>query len=262
MNLLLRDEKADKFASLFQYLSKSFGEQVVLQFDSKDGMFMQCMDSSQVSITEIKLIPSFFNGYVCERKIEIGVSSLLLYRILCAREKSQCLQLKVDDDLAQATLCFLGDTKTSFNKTYIIPLINIQQDILDIPTIEYVAEFSLNSANFATMISNMKLFGDTVKVECTEEQILWEIKSLEAGALKVEIEIKDLHAYAIDEDTADLHASFSLNYLNNICQYHKLCPLMEFFFSKDMPLKIRYQIDSESQMVFYLASKIDDDEAS
>jgi proliferating cell nuclear antigen len=260
MNILIRDDKrAESFASLFQYL-RFFGDKIVLHFDPQDGMFMQGMDTSHVSIAEIRLQPDFFEGFVCTERVEIAVGTAFMYRILNSRKSNQVMQLMLNPQHAKLVISFSGDSKTTFNKEYELPLLAADHELLQIPECEYQAEFALNSANFASMVQQMQLFGDSAKVQCTDEHILWQIQSSDAGSMKVEIEIADLDEYAIEEDEHDISASFSLRYLSFICQYHKLSPKMQLCLSRNVPLKVQYTLGSGGTMIFYLAPKLGDEE--
>ena len=94
MNVVLRNQqKAEVFSSLFQHI-KLFTEHVNIMFE-KDHMYLQSMDSSRVSIFEIKLASTWFDTYehTHNTSIPIGVSSSLLFKILNTRDKLQELQL-------------------------------------------------------------------------------------------------------------------------------------------------------------------------
>lgn len=79
----------------------------------------------------------------------------------------------------------------------------------------------------------------------------------------VEIKIDDLTTFIIDEG-GKLHLSFSLQYLHNICLYHKLAKEIEIKLSEAYPVQIIYDLGGEhgnnAKIKFYLAPKINDEE--
>jgi uncharacterized beta-barrel protein YwiB (DUF1934 family) len=102
------------------------------------------------------------------------------------------------------------------------------------------------------------MFGDTMEFLCTEEIIKMISDSNHAGKMSVDININELTSYAIEED-GELRISYSLSYINNICQFHKICKEIEIAIVENNPMKISYDICDGAKLVFYLAPKIWDD---
>jgi hypothetical protein len=132
---------------------------------------------------------------------------------------------------------------------------------MSIPDFETNAELTISSANFSNTINQLKMFGDTLGVECSDESIQLNSISQESGKMKVIITIDDMTSYVIEE-AKTVKLNFSLNILNNICLYSKISKEMEIHFTENYPLKIIYKIaqDEGTKIVFYLAPKISDDD--
>ena len=131
---------------------------------------------------------------------------------------------------------------------------------MEIPEINSQADLTINSVNFANIINQLKMFGDNLDIECSEEKIILSSTSHETGKMVVDIKIDDLDEFAID-DGEELTLSFSLTYLHNICLYNKLSKDIEIKLTKNYPMKIVYYIsDKLAKMTFYLAPKINEDD--
>ena len=156
---------------------------------------------------------------------------------------------------------YTGENKTEFEKHFEIPLIEIDSDMLVIPEVDYQTEFSVSSSNFSSIINQLKMFGDTMDIHCSEEKIQLSSYSQEHGKMVVEIKIDDLTSFSINEDEK-INLSFSLTYLHHICLYNKLAKEIELKISSDFPMKIIYLLggDDEAKMSFFLAPRINDDE--
>jgi proliferating cell nuclear antigen len=228
----------------------------------KDHMYLQSMDSSRVSVFEIKLQSSWFDSYehTNPTSIAIGVSSTLLFKILNTRDKIQELQLIFDEnDNDKLFINFSCDNKAVFDKKFELPLVDLEYELMAIPDSESQAEISINSANFANIINQMKMFGDTLEIECDEEKIMMYSIGQESGKMLVEINIDDLTEYSINEGES-MKLSFSLNVLHNICMYNKIAKDVEIRLTENFPMKLTYSLgDDNCKMVFYLAPKINDD---
>jgi proliferating cell nuclear antigen PCNA len=260
MNISIKDPfKSDIFSIIFQHI-KVFTEDIIILFE-KERVFFQSMDSSRVSIFELYIPSNWFDTYEHTENcsIPVGIKASLLFKILNTREKSQETIITFDkneDD--KLFIQFISEDKAVFNKRFEIPLIEIENEYLSIPEVDYNAEFSISSANFANIINQLKIFGDTIDIQCTEEKI--ELNSFTEGSGKmcVDIEIEELSEYSINENEI-INISFSLNILHNICLYNKISKEVHIKVKKDSPMKIIYNLgDENTKLVFYLAPKIND----
>lgn len=149
-------------------------------------------------------------------------------------------------------------SKAYFDKHFELPLIDVEEEMMQIPEMEHTAELSMQSAQFANIITQLKMFGDSMDVQCSEERIALASTSQEQGKMYVEIGINDLSEFAIDEG-ADLSLSFSLSYLKNICAYNRISESVAIKFSDSYPMQVAYHLGGESaKLMFHLAPKIED----
>lgn len=270
---ITNQQKAEQFAMLFQHV-KAFTDHINISF-LEDRMYVQCMDNSRVSIMEITLPSGWFQAYEYTASTTVGISSSMLYKVLNSREKTQGVEIDYSDTETDKLHIHLRNpedvpaNKTDFEKHFEIPLIDLDEDTMDIPAIEYQAEIAISSYHYATIINQLKMFGDTMEIQCSEEKIMFVSHSPENGKMFVEIKIDDLSSFIIDEGS-QLLLSFSLTYLHNICLYNKIAKEVYLQFSKDFPMKLSYFLDSGSvdieteeirpKLSFYLAPKINNEE--
>jgi hypothetical protein len=102
----------------------------------------------------------------------------------------------------------------------------------------------------------MVVFGNDIRFICSEEKIDLVTNGI-AGELLVNIPIEELAEFSIIEgDNVDL--TYSLSYINKMCLTNKLTNDISFFISKEYPMKILYNIGDESNLVFFIAPKVND----
>jgi proliferating cell nuclear antigen PCNA len=261
MNISLKNsDRADKFAYIFQNM-KLFTGQINMLFE-ENRLYIQAMDSARVSIFEVEIDKSWFDVYTKteETNICLGLNASLLYKILSTRDKSQELNIIYNSEESDKLgINFHSDDKAVFDKCFVIPLMDIDEQLMEIPENEGHAEITINATSFANVISQLKLFGDTIDISCSEEKILFCSNSVDAGQMTVEIKIDDLDAFSIN-DGANLKMSFGLTHLHNICTYHKICKDVEIKWINEFPMQITYPIDNNlAKLRFYLAPKMSDD---
>ena len=259
MNLTINNPvKLEAFSAIFQNM-KLFSDNVNISLD-ETGLFLQAMDAGRVSIVELSIPNDWFDSYSINSGMTIGLNSVIFHKILSTRDKSQNIQIEADDNPDTLIVRFKSSDSAVFDKTFEIPLVDIDSETMDIPTVEYQAEFSLPSVNFNNLMNQLKMFGENMDVDCSEDRIVLYSSSQDCGKMSVEIKIDDLNSFSIDEGER-LAMSFSLLYLYNISQFHKISKEVELKFKRDYPVQLVYNLGAENAMLrFFLAPKIKDDD--
>jgi proliferating cell nuclear antigen len=302
--VLNTSSKSDSLTGIIQNL-RSFTDTVNIQF-TEEGLSIQTMDNSHISVVELSIPAGWFNDYECPESVILGVNINILSKILAAKDKSQILTINHTQDKLEIHFTSIlpeiqnivleikdeekeqqeqpvieesgkkgkgkGKSKEPKEKKpkeqpkldskiydmhFEIPLVDIESEAIDIPPIDYAAEFSLSSLNFANIVSQLRLFGDTMDIECSEEKIQLYSHGIESGKMSVEINIDELTEFSINEGER-LTISFGLNYLNHISAFHKLTKEIELKICDNYPLYAAYNFGEDAKVKFYLAPKISD----
>jgi proliferating cell nuclear antigen len=282
--------KAEAFTAIVQNL-RNFTETINIQF-TEAGLSIQTMDTSHISVVELVIPSSWFTEYECEESEILGVHFGILSKILATKDKSQSLTLNhskenedkleihfvssplptiIENAVIESAPITIKVKKSAlkpvkkvpevkiYDTHFEIPLIDIESEAIEIPPIDYAAEFSLSSTNFSNIVSQLRLFGDTMDIDCSEEKIVLYSHGVESGKMCVEINIDELTEFAINEGET-LKISFALNYLHNICAFHKLTKEIQLKICDNYPLCAIYSLGDDATVKFYLAPKITDDD--
>ena len=259
LNLEIQNiNKCHVFTTIFQHM-KLFSENINVHFKT-DGLSLQTMDSAHVSVIELCIPSTWFDRYDLEEDVVIGLNTVLLFKILSTREKEQVVLFDYHGDNTDQLQIRFESEKSMFNKAFDVPLVDLDTEIMGIPAMEYEAEFTLPSAHFAELVNQLKLFGDSMDIQCSEEEIILYANSVDSGKMSVKIDIEDLNSFVIDEG-GQMRVSYSLNNLYNMVQFHKLSPNVDISLKTDFPMKLRFNIlgDVDAHITMYLAPKISDE---
>jgi len=251
------------------------------------------MDNAHVAILEMSLPAGWFDVYALssDANVRIGFNATFLHRILSSRDRDQQIHLVYHAEDSDRLLVHLNrpadtatDAKsdapkkdkksssasaTTFDKHFELPLMDIEEEGMQIPEIDYTAELSMQSSQFSDIITQLKMFGDTMDFQCSEEKISLSSTSHDQGKMFAEIGINDLLEFAIEEG-ANLAMSFSLTYLKYFCAYSRISEHVSIKFGESYPMRIGYSLgksmsnvlgenEEEGSLVFHLAPKINDD---
>jgi proliferating cell nuclear antigen PCNA len=252
---------------------KHFCDHINIIF-KKDHVYAQGMDNSHISIFELFIPVTWFDSYnfIGDADIVVGVNVGLFYKILNTRDDGQEIFIKYDiekpDKLYLHFITGSASSKPLFDKHFELPLIDLESEMMSIPEVDYQAEFSLSSSNFATIVGQLRQFGADLLIKCGEDEIRLTAKSNESGNMSVVVPIDDLSLFAINEGEV-LNLSFSLSHLHNICSFHKISDDINIKISGDYPLKATYflekiadddeDLSGKARIVVFLAPRLSDD---
>jgi proliferating cell nuclear antigen len=162
-----------------------------------------------------------------------------------------------DDDQLEIKFESEGDTKKKdFKKSFKMPLIEYEYEEMNIPTPDYDAEFSFSSKQISDIFSQLNNFSDDIIMQCSENDVNLSANGAN-GEMKVEIPIDELTSFSIVEGEI-ITLTYSLAYINKMCITNKLSTDIDFSLSNECPLKINYDLGDDSNLVFFIAPKMND----
>jgi DNA polymerase III sliding clamp (beta) subunit (PCNA family) len=211
----------------------------------------------------VNIQQDWFNTYNVLKPTHISFDTHTFHTIISSCQDSNHIHIRYDEsddsDYLHIDLVSPIDSNTSireFNKYFKLPLSDYEYEYMNTPTIDYDAEFAINSKSICEIMSQMMIFGSDINVKCSEEKIHLITHGI-TGDMLVNIPIDDLSAYSVVEgDIIDL--KYSLSSIHKMCLTNKLSNEIMFYISNDYPMKIEYDLGNNSNIVFYVAPKISD----
>ena len=256
--------KLEMFVALFQLL-KNWSTQLNLQFEP-DQLYIQTMDKSHICLSNIVIKASWFNEYFVEEATSISVdtgSFATMMNYAVKHNKVDIIFNDADKLFINLTSATNGTTASSpanttgnFDHFFELPLMDVEQENLSIPTVDYDVEFSMDSKKFTDLISELMVFGPNLNIICTEELLEFN-SSGDTGKLKVNIPIDSLNEFAISEGEK-LDISYSLAHIGKMCLSTKLGGEIGVGISAEYPMSLKYSLGEESMVAFFVAPKIAD----
>lgn len=237
------------------HLLKSCTSCVCMMFQ-KDLLHIQGMDKSHICLFDIKIAKMWFSEYNCDDE-RYCVDTHTFYNIINSSGETHDIVLSSTENEDTLDIDLITNQGGQFNKHFRIPLIDMEYDVLEIPETEYDAEFSMHAKKICDIVNQMTSFGSDINIKCSEESFELIANGI-IGEMSVKIPIDDLTAFSINEGEV-INLKYSLSYINKMCLTNKLSTEIDFFISRDCPMKIKYDLGKESSFAFYIAPKIADD---
>jgi len=264
MKIVITDKsKKDIFVTIFKCLSNFTNAIHVVFYPTH--IYLQGMDKAHVCLYDIKVDATWFSQYEFASESSdapsdvntISLNPVTLYNVLSITQDHQTMTIHYSGDPDKLNIDFVNELqlKGEFSKYFEIPLIEVDMQMLDIPQVDYDAEFSVSSKKMHEITTQLSLFGETMNIFCSEEMLNISATG-DSGKMMINIPIDDLNSFSINEGQ-EFVLNYSLNYVHKMCVTNKLAHEITFGVSETFPMKISYDIGDASSVSFYLAPKIE-----
>eukprot|EP01105_Mastigella_eilhardi_P006533 TRINITY_DN18072_c0_g1_i1.p1 TRINITY_DN18072_c0_g1~~TRINITY_DN18072_c0_g1_i1.p1 ORF type:complete len:263 (-),score=117.41 TRINITY_DN18072_c0_g1_i1:114-902(-) len=250
-------------ASLLKRLLDAIKDLVTeVNFDcSANGISLQAMDSSHVSLVSLVLRADGFEHFRCDRNLRLGINLTNMAKILKCANNDDAVTMRAED--TPDTVSFLfeshsGDKLSDFD----LKLMELETEQLGIPDQEYLTTVKMPSAEFQRICRDISVIGDTVVVSVRKEEVKFSVSGdMGTGNIscrqsgEIDKEKDDQTSIELKEPVSQ---SFALRYLNLFTRATSLSRSVQLQMSPDVPLAVQYRIEDLGSVRFYLAPKIED----
>ena len=258
MKFTITDKKKKEcFVSLFNVL-KNCSSLINITFETQK-MHIQGIDKAHVCLFDVKINKNWFSSYETVATIKVSFDSCFFYSIINTKSDNQDLSIFISDnnfDILNIVFDSKDSKKGEFKKTFKMNLLEYEYEEMNIPIVDYDAEFTLSSKLISDMFNQLNNFGNDIIIYCSEESISLTTNGI-TGEMKVDIPIDDLNNFCIVEDEK-INLTYSLAYINKMCITNKISNDVEFSLSNISPMKISYDLGDDSYMIFFIAPKLND----
>lgn len=238
---------------------------------NKDGLKISTYDISKVSITHIKLDANKFESFYCKKPVIIGVDTTILFKTLKSANRKDTINLYMDES-DQDKLCIeLADSFAGKIKTVNIPLLSLEDKILNIPSITFDCIVNIPTTQFQQIIKDINMLdGTIVEIKSVGKQVIFSCDDGLAEFKTMIAEINDnlnneqktlLHQNGEDiksiyfEKSSDkiVQGKYKLSFLMYFIKASHLCENMNILLTNDKPLILEYFVADIGVMRFLLA---------
>jgi len=229
---------------------------------SEDGLSIQAMDSSHVSLVAVELRSAGFDHYRCDRTISLGFNSANMSKILKCAGNDDVITLKAEDTADSLMLMFESPSQDRI-ADFELKLMDIDSEQLGIPDTDYKCTIKMPSSEFQRIIRDLQVLGDTCVISCTKEGVRFSVSG-DLGTGNVLIRANSAPEKEEDKVLIDMEEpvelTFALRYLNFFTKATSLGPCVIISMSPDVPIVVEYPIEESGHIKYYLAPKIDENE--
>lgn len=230
---------------------------------TEEGIALQAMDSSHVSLVNLFLAKDGFSEFRSDRQLALGINLQNLEKIIKCSGPKDSISLKASDDGDVVQLLFENEDKDRVSQ-FDMKLMDIDSEHLGIPETEYKCVIKMPSQEFQRICKDMATIGDTIEISCSKEGVKFSVKGdIANGDMTLKNDTsadKDGANSVMIELEESVTQTFALRYLNFFTKATPLSSCVSLSMSPEVPLVVEYKIEGLGHVRYYLAPKIEDDE--
>jgi len=252
---LSNKSKKDLFVSIFQTLKNCTN--VLSVIFHTHYIHIQGMDKTHVCLFDLTIDEKWFDEYVNDKQLVANFDTNIFYNIISYNQDNSNLIIEyndIDEDNMYIDIIYDEKTLSNFDKHFKLPLVEFDNELFKLPDTEYDAEFVIPSKTICDVVSQMAFFGDNLNIKCSEEAVHILTNGI-SGEMLVDIPINELNEYSVVEDEI-IDLSYSIHYVHKMCLTNRLSSDIEFSISSECPMKIKYNLGTNSYLTFFIAPKI------
>lgn len=222
---------------------------------SAEGVRINGMDGGHIGFVDYFLAAGDMAICKIPRPLSIGVSLAVLARVLANVGSGDKLTLSVDAKKVDRLQVSYTNENISKRGFYEIALMNIQEDAMEIPEMEYAADVQAKTADVLTAFREVSAFGEFLELTLDDEGFHIAANG-DMGSAKQTLENIEGREMAL-ENGEPVHAKFSAKFLLSILKGGgSLSSVARIEFDEGKPLRGSFHYGSGSHFVGYLAPRV------
>lgn len=243
----LRTIQASALKSVFEVL-KDIINDVNVYFTTK-GVHILTLDTARVTLVHMTLGAENFEEYECPADVTAGLNMANMYKLLKSISGTDTLTMRVTNRDFMEIL--IENPVKKSNTSFKLKLLDINEDILDLPDITMNVITTLPTVDFQRITRDMGNLAN-------EMTIVRDANMLELSCAGDFADQKTVIEFP--ESVSRTGGVFSLKYINLFTKATNMCSsvqLMQDSANENMPIVFRYTIANLGDLRFYLAPKLD-----
>ncbi|NBP00213.1 MAG: proliferating cell nuclear antigen (pcna) [Proteobacteria bacterium] len=242
---------------------------------NKDGIKISTMDTSKVTLTYIKLNANKFESYHCQNPVIVGVDTTTLFKTIKSANRRETITFYMNKDDEDKLGIELADPFMGKVKDYKIPLLALEEKIINISEMSFDYVINMPSVQFQQIVKDIQLLeGKVLEIKSVGKQLIF---SCDDGLAEFKTAISEIDDNLNKEQKALLQQNgedirsvkfektndkivqgrFKLSYLMNFIKASHLCENMNILLTNDKPLILEYYVADLGVMRFLCMSHVD-----
>jgi len=220
---------------------------------SSEGIKIISMDGSKQAVVNLKLEANKFENFYCKASITAGLNMTSLYKIIKSVKNSDIITFYILSDSTTKLNIEIENKEKKTNILTVLKLLDIDEDILDIPNIEFDTVKTMPSNDFQSYIRELSIITNKVTLESINNSFSL---SGEGDFATTKINVGDSN----NEVLSNIHnakGTFYIKYLLLFTKSTNLCTTVEIYLKNKFPLILVYNVANLGKLQYCLAPLVE-----
>lgn len=220
-----------------------------------NGITMQAMDSSHISMASFTLSTDVFALYECHHTVDLGIDLANLFKVLkVVTNKDDVIGLEtIQQDRLSVQI---KNSKTEKEYVFDLKLIDIDVEELEIPPTPDGWQVSIDASEFLKNVTIMTDFCDTIEIGCSDGKMYFMAKGDMADAMASTG--ADCKWVGDDATKSNVVLKFSSMLIKQYGSGKQITDKVNFVVAPEHPILIQYKITDNSYVEMFIAPKMEE----
>jgi proliferating cell nuclear antigen len=215
---------------------------------TKDGMTLRAMDPAHVALVDFELKKGAFDEYEVDETLVLGIDLDRLNTILKRAGAEDKITLEVDSENNALRIRL----KNASTRTFNLPLIEVSEEELKVPDLEFPCVVEINSKIISEGIKDAEIVSDHVVLKIDENNLYIKARG-DLGNVEIKAAKDEAISFDVKQDTRSM---FSLEYLKDMIKASDIADTVKISLGDNIPVKMDF-LSSDIKLSFLLAPRIE-----
>jgi proliferating cell nuclear antigen len=240
---------------LFESLKEILND-VNIRFD-KTGMKITAMDGNKCACVHIKLDSDKFEQYQCNSNmVTAGVNMSSLFKLVKTIGSHDTVSFVIYKNKPFELHIFFSNEVKNTSTTSILKLLDIDEDIYQIPDVQFDSQINMPSVDFQKYCRDLSVISDYVEIKSSDTILEFNAFGDFANQ-KIQIN-QTSNGMIITKSNKTVSGKYSLKYLNLFTKSTNLSNIVEMYLMTNYPLILVYYVGNLGKLQYCLAPKSTD----
>jgi proliferating cell nuclear antigen len=229
---------------------------------SSEGMSLQAMDQSHVSLVSVLLNSAGFEDYRCDTNCIMGISLPVMTKVMRCCNNDDSLKIEYKDDPGDTVTFTFESPNQERTSEFNVKLMTIDSEHLALTDDDHDSCITMPSGEFQRICRDLSAFGEAVTIAVVKNSVTFKASGdLGEGnitLLETNTDKEDEKVQIEMENPVAL--TFAIKYLNMFCRGAPLSPLVKLTLKNESPLIVEYTIADIGNIRYFLAPKVSDED--
>jgi len=220
---------------------------------NNDGLFLQAMDPSTVSMVIFHLLSSAFVDFKVDKEHKLTVNIDALVQVLRRANVTDQIILELDEEKNKLLIRMRGSSVRTFS----LPLISDEGKQQNAPDLKFPCKVEIEAGVFKEGIKDALMISDFIILN-VKNNVFTMKSSGDSSSTKLVLD-QDSPSLISIEHSSECTAKYSLDYLEKMSRAAKVADTLVLQFGTDYPLRMDYKTLDKLSLTFILAPRVENE---